>query len=192
MFICAHVFGLRHLLKKLPNDVDMMVAQWQWVLVQVLPPSLPFLGDIFATIINSLHSATYAAMLNLAHFMLQEMMKIMRNKIFPQKLLFAVFNEAQVAAVYLKDSFVSSPPGIDMCPVLHAFYMFLWDTRIFQGVILARTSLSMKRIQRPLFPQATKLLSSHPIPIVFTEIGRFMKNGTDHHCGPGMVVIFTI
>jgi hypothetical protein len=56
-----------------------------------------------------------------------------------------VVDEAQVAAVYLNDSFHSFTTGTDMHPVLRAFYGFLWKTGIFQGVILAGTGLSMGR-----------------------------------------------
>jgi hypothetical protein len=56
MLICARVFVLAHLLKKLPIGVDVMAARRRWVLVQVLPPFLTYEGDIFALVVNSLRS----------------------------------------------------------------------------------------------------------------------------------------
>ena len=180
MLICARVFVLWHLLKKLPSDADVMVARQRWLLVQVLPPSLPFVGDIFAAVVNSLRSASYDVMLHLACSMLQEITGIVGDENFPQKLLFAVVDETQVAAVYLKDSFRSFTTGIDMRPVLHAFYGFLWTTEIFRGVILAGTGLSMNMVQTALSSQIAKPMSSRQTPIVFTEVGRFTKDGKDH------------
>ncbi len=61
--------------------------------------------------------------------MLQGMKRIKK------KLLFAVVDEAQVAAVYLSDYFRSFTTGTDMRPVLHALHIFLWRIRIFEGHI---------------------------------------------------------
>jgi hypothetical protein len=185
MLICARVFVLRQLLKqlplkKLPTDADAMAARRRWVLVQVLPPSLAFKGDIFAVVVKSLRSATCDAMLNLARSMLQDITQIVGDDIFPQKLLFAVIDEAQVAAVYLKDSFRSFTTGIDMRPVLHAFYSFLWDTEIFRGVVLAGTGLSMKMVKEVPSTQVAKYMGARQKPIVFVELGRFTKDGTSH------------
>lgn len=66
----------------------------RWVLVQVLPPSRPFLGDILAVVVN--RSATYNAMLNLARSMLREITQLVGDDIFPQERVFAVIDEAQV------------------------------------------------------------------------------------------------
>jgi hypothetical protein len=76
--------------------------------------------------------------------MLREVTHTVGEENFPNENLFAVVDEAQVAAEYLNVFFRSFTTGIDMRPVLHGFHRFLWDTKIFRGVILAGTSLSMK------------------------------------------------
>ena len=80
----------------------------------------------------------------------------MADDIFPMKQIFAVIYEAQMAAMYLRDSFCSFTTGIDIGPVLHVFYRFLWTTNIFEGAILAGTALSMKMVWEPQSAQVTK------------------------------------
>jgi len=82
MLICTHVFVLRHLLKSLPVGADAMVARRRWVLVEVPPPSLRYEDDVFAVVINSLHSADTVVMLEIAHSMLHE---IVGNENFPHE-----------------------------------------------------------------------------------------------------------
>ena len=180
MLLCARVFVLRHLLKNLPIGVDAMVARQRWVLVQVLPPYIPFCGDIFSHVVKSLRPAQTAPMLDLARSMLRELTDIVGDEIFPSERLFSVVDEAQVAAEYLKDSFRSFTTGRDMRPVLHAFYSFLWRTEIFRGVVLAGTGLSMKMVQTAVSSHAAKHLALRQDPIVFVEVGRFTKDGTGH------------
>jgi len=57
-----------------------------------------------------------------------------------------VVDEAQEAAEYLNESSRSTNTGINKCPVLHPLYSFLWNTQLFQGVILAGPGLSMKMV----------------------------------------------
>jgi hypothetical protein len=121
MLICARVFVLKHLLENLPPGTDAMVARRRWVLVQVLPPSLHFDDDDMFSLVRSLRPADTNVMLDLARTMLEGLSGIAGVEIFGSDRLFAVVDEAQVAAEYLEESFRSFTTGIDMRPVLHAF-----------------------------------------------------------------------
>jgi hypothetical protein len=76
--------------------------------------------------------------------------------------------------------FASPIAGTDSRPVLHPFYSFLWDTRLFQGVILAGTGLSMKMVRTVVQCQSAQRQDHSQVPVVFVEVGEFTKDGTDH------------
>jgi hypothetical protein len=140
----------------------------QWVLVQVLPPSLQFDDDdMFTLLIRSLCPADTDVMLGLACPMLNGLSDIAGVEIFGPDCLFTVVDKAQVAAEYLKESFCSFTTGIVMHLVLHAFYRFLWSTGIFQGVILAGIGLSMSMVKKAVSSQSTQIMDSCSKPIVF-------------------------
>lgn len=174
MLICARVFVLKHLLEHLPLGTNDMVARRRWILAQVMPP-FPQFGedDMFTTIITSLRSAEEMDMLRLSGKMLQGMERI-------EGRVFAVVDEAQVAAEYLSDYFRSFTTGTDMRPVLHAFHKFLWRTRIFRGVIYAGTALSMEMVNKALLSQAAQSTGTSKYATVSVELGRFTKDGTSH------------
>jgi hypothetical protein len=176
MLICARIFILKKLFKNLPRDTDPMVARRRWVLVQVLPPSFRR-GDIFDAVIRSLRNADTEVMHSLVDDMLSEMENLVGKAIFSNKPLFAVVDEAQVAAQYLPNSFRSSS-GTDMRPVLHAFHRFLRENNFIQGVILAGTGLSRKMVRTAASSQSAR--ASYPVPFVFTEVGRFTKDDQAH------------
>lgn len=135
MLICARLFVLSCIMKNLSTGTDPMVARRRWVLVQALPPFLRRSGDVFAIVVDSLRAADTGVMRTLISSMLDEIWSTVGTAIFPinSKPLFAVVDEVQVSAEYLKGSFRSSTPEIDVRPVLHAFRGFLWD---LEGVIL--------------------------------------------------------
>jgi hypothetical protein len=122
MLICAHVFVLKQLLENLPPGTDTIVAQQQWVLVQVLPPCLHFnkKDDMFTLLIRSLYLADTDVMLDLSHTMLGGLSHLARVHS-----LFVVVDEAQVAAEYLDKLFYFFTTGTNMCLVLYVFYRFL-------------------------------------------------------------------
>ncbi|KAF8351495.1 hypothetical protein F5887DRAFT_211424 [Amanita rubescens] len=167
MLLCARVFVLKQLLDSLPINTDPEVARKRWVLAQVLPPSLQHDEDMFTIITNSLRRAREEDMLSLAHAMIRRMDMVVNER------LFVVIDEVQVAAVYLNDSFRSFTTGVDMRPVLHAFYKFLQETRMFDGIILAGTGLSMNMVKNALSSQVAKFLGNRQEPIVSVELGRF-------------------
>ena len=177
MLICARVFVLKQLLENLPPGTDATVARRRWVLVQVLPPYLRFnkKDDMFALLVRSLRPADTDVMLDLSRTMLGGLSNLARVDS-----LFAVVDEAQVAAEYLDKSFRSVTTGTDMRPVLHAFYRFLWDTGIFRGVILAGTGLSMSMVKTAVSSRSAQVMDSRSKPIVFVEVGQFTKGGTVH------------
>ena len=181
MLICARLFVLKCIMKNLSTGTDPMVARRRWVLVQALPPFLRCSGDIFAIVVDSLRAADTAVMRTLANTMLVEIWSMAGTAIFPinSKPLFAVVDEVQVAAEYLKGSFRSSTPEIDLRPVLHAFRGFLWNLTFLEGVIFAGTGLSMK-MRRTLGPGGAQRMKYRPIPFVLVEVGRFTKDGTAH------------
>ena len=110
-------------------------------------------------------------MLDLAGTMLQGMARLGRKQ------LFVVVDEAQVAAEYLCDYFRSISSGTDMRPVLHAFHKFLYESMIFQGIILAGTGLSMEMVKKAIFSQTAKSTGSPKYATVYVELGRFTRVG---------------
>jgi hypothetical protein len=131
MLICARVFVLKYLLKNLPINTDATVPRRRWVLAQVLPPSLQYdKDDLFTVVVNSLRSAGTTDMLHLARTMLREMEHIVGNE---QRKFFAVVDEAQVAAVYLEDSFRSFTTGTDMRPFCMRSIGFFGKLGSFRG-----------------------------------------------------------
>jgi len=179
MLICARVFVLKCLLYELPSGTPAETARRRWVLLQVMPP-FDDIDDIFVVVLGSLRAADKTDMMDFTKNMLKEMKMHLGNDFFPNKGLFAVVDEAQVATEYLNESFCSTATETEKRPVLHPFYSFLWNTKLFQGVILAGTGLSMKMVRTAVTPQALKLLEYRREPFVFVEIGRFTKDGTEH------------
>ena len=173
MLICARVFVLKCLLVKLPPDTDMETARRRWVLVQAMPP-IDIATDIFAAVLKSLRAAVKTDLLDFTESMLKNM-----GILEPNVLPFVVVDEAQVAAEYLNESFRATA-GIDSRPVLQPFYSFLWDTRLFQGVILAGTGLSMKMVRTAVYSRSAQRQNHSQVPVVFVEVGEFTKDGTDH------------
>jgi hypothetical protein len=171
MLICARIFVLKCLLEKLPPDTDMETARRRWVLVQAMPP-IDVATDIFVAVLISLRAAVKIDLLDFTESMLK---KIIKHQVLP----FVVVDEAQVAAEYPNESFRNTT-GIHTRPVLHPFYSFLWDTRLFQGVILAGTGLSMKMVRTAVSCKSAQRQDYSQVPIVFVDVGEFTKNGTDH------------
>ena len=180
MLICARVFVLKRLLEKLPNGTNAKLARQRWVLAQALPPSTKIGSDIFSVILQalSLCSADTLSLQSLTRSMLQEITKQVGDEVFPSKQLFAVIDEAQIAAEYLPTSFCSFTMGIDVRPVLHAFHEFLLENTCIQGVILAGTGLPKTMV--PASSRAAQYMNARPKPIVFVEVGRFTKDGRAH------------
>ena len=176
MLICARIFVLKCLLEKLSPGTDMETARRRWVLVQVMPP-IDVATDIFVAVFKSLRAAYKTDLIDFTESMLKSMREILERDVR----LFVVVDEAQVAAEYLNESFRSTT-GIDNRPVLHPFYRFLWDTRLFQGVILAGTGLSRKMVRTSVSSgsQSAQGLDYSQVPIVLVEVGEFTKDGRDH------------
>ncbi|KAF8241170.1 hypothetical protein L208DRAFT_1464244, partial [Tricholoma matsutake] len=177
MLICGHVFVLKQLLENLPPGTDATIARRRWVLLQVLPPYPLFnmKDDMLALLIRSLRPADTDVMLDLSCTMLGGLSDLARVNC-----LFAMVDEAQVAAEYLDKSFCSLTTGTDMRPFLHVFYRFLWNTGIFWGVILAGTGLSMSMVKKAVSSRSAQVMDSRSKPIVFVEVGQFTKGGTAH------------
>jgi len=171
MLICARIFVLKCLLEKLPPNTDMETARRRWVLVQAMPP-IDMATDIFVAVLKSLRAAVKTDLLDFTESMLKN---ILTHSVLP----FVVVDEAQVAAEYLNESFCNTT-GIHTRPVLHPFYSFLWDTRLFQGVILAGTGLSMKMVRTAVSSQSAQRQDHSQVPVVFVEVGEFTQDGTDH------------
>ena len=177
MLICARVFVLKRLLENLPMSTSGKLARQRWVLVQVLPPSANTGSDIFATVLLSLRFADTLSLQSLTLFMLKEITKQVGDEIFPDKQLFAVVDEAQVAADYLTTSFRSFTTGTNMRPFLHKF---LLENTCIQGVILAGTGLSKKMVETSVSSRTAQCTNASSKPIVFVEVGRFTKDGGAH------------
>ena len=181
MLICARVFVLKRLLENLPSGTNAKLARQRWVLAQALPPSTKIGSDIFTVVLQalSLRSADTLSLQSLTRSMLQEITKQVGDEVFPSKQLFAVIDEAQVAAEYLPASFCSFTMGMDMRPVLQLFHKFLLENTCVQGVILAGTGLS-KEMVPSVSSRAAQYMNARPKPIVFVEVGRFTKDGRTH------------
>jgi len=181
MLICARLFILKQLLEKLPPGTDAKTARRRWVLVQATPPSFRYPTDIFATVLASLRAADSMDMNDLCKSMLADMTKIMGEATFPSNLQFyAVIDDVQVAAEYMKDSFRPLTTGTNRRPVLRPFYRFLDASDLVKGIILAGTGLSIDMVRKPVYSQSAQLLDESRNPLVFHDVGRFLKDGTDH------------
>jgi len=177
MLICARVFVLKCLLENLPAGTTAKIARQRWVLVQVMPPS--HVDDIFVTVLGSLRAADKTDMMDFTRNMIKDMAKLFGTDFFPVQGLFAVVDEAQVATEYMEGSFRSTTET-EKRPILHPFYRFLWYSKLFKGVILAGTGLSMKMVRTSVSSQSAQLLDFRREPFVFVEVGQFKKGGTDH------------
>jgi len=179
MLICARVFVLKCLLEKIPPDTSVLTARRRWVLLQVIPP-LDGIEDIFVTILGSLRAANKTDMMDFTKSMLRDMRERFGPSFFPQKGLFAVVDEAQRAAEYLNEAFRSTTTETETRPVLYPFFSFLWNSELFEGVILAGTGLSMKMVRTSTASQGGKFLGFRRNPIVFVDVGQFPKDGEEH------------
>ena len=178
MLICARVFVLKSLLEKLPSGTDPETARRRWVLAQVLPP-FHRSKDIFTTVLDSLRAAFKADLIPHTDSMLNSLIDRLGSKFFPGR-LFAVVDEAQVAAEYLNESFRSVTSGSEKRPVLHPLYSFLWSNNVFKGVVLAGTGLSSKMVRKATASHFAQQYAYSQVPIVFVDVGRFKKDETLH------------
>jgi hypothetical protein len=179
MLICARVFVLKCLLEKIPPGTSAETARRRWVLVQVIPP-FDGIEDIFVVVLGSLRAADKTDLMDFTKTMLRGMTTRSEQIFFPNQGLFAVIDEAQVAAEYLDGAFRSTTTETEKRPVLHPFFSFLWNSELFKGVILAGTGLSMKMVRSAVASQGGALLKYRRDPFVFVEVGRFTKNGKEH------------
>ncbi|KAF8521967.1 hypothetical protein BU17DRAFT_64689 [Hysterangium stoloniferum] len=175
MLLFVRIFVLKELVKRLPLNIDPMVARRRWVLVQVLPPRFERKDeDFFAKILGAIRRADTNIMLDLINSTKKEFMT-KRKDLFPAGIstpLFVVIDEAQVAADHLKGCFRSST-GPDLRPILHEMYRFFLYSKIFTGIILSGTGLSMKMVEEAVGSVAAKQSGKITRPRVFTDVGRF-------------------
>ncbi|KAF8510406.1 hypothetical protein BU17DRAFT_98110 [Hysterangium stoloniferum] len=176
MLLFVRIFVLKELVKRLPLNIDPMVARRRWVLVQVLPPRSERMDeDLFAKILGAIRRADTNIMVDLINSTNEEFMT-KRKDLFSAGIntpLFVVIDEAQVAADHLKGCFRSST-GPDLRPILHEMYRFFLYSKIFTGIILSGTGLSMKVVEEDVgFAAAAKQSNKLTRPRVFTDVGRF-------------------
>ena len=136
MLLRARVSVLKQLLEQLPADTSATAARRRWVLAQVLPPRLDMdEDDLFVKVLRALRHADINIMLEIVRSTLRALTN-QKLELFPQGSatpLFVVIDEAQVAAVYLKD-FFRSTSGTDLGPILRQMYRFFNTSRIFTGL----------------------------------------------------------
>ncbi|KAF8516724.1 hypothetical protein BU17DRAFT_92559 [Hysterangium stoloniferum] len=176
MLLFARVFVLKQLVKYLPLNTDATVARRRWVLAQALPPRSSQKGDdLFVTILQTIRHADTDIMITSINSMLNQFMN-KRKDLFPVGFtpLFAVIDEAQVAADHLKEYF-RSDTGSDLRPILHEMYSFFLDSEIISGIIISGTGLSMEMVQNTAGSLSAKRTDRFARPLVFTDIGRFTR-----------------
>ncbi len=177
MMLCARFFILNQLVQHLPVNTDATVARRRWVLAQALPPSSGYdRDDLFVKVLLGLRGADTDVMLEIVRSSLHSIMTE-RTDLFPMGIntpLFIVIDEAQVAGEYLK--FFRSESGTALRPIFREMVSFFQSTGIFDGIILSGTGLSMKRERKSYFAMSAKYAPCEGEPLVFTDVGRFMRN----------------
>ena len=179
MLICARVFVLKRFLEKIRPGTSAERARRRWVLIQVMPP-FDSIEEIFTSVLGVLRGAHKTDMMDFTKAMLRDIRTFCGPDFFPRQGLFAVVDEAQVAAEYLNGAFRSSTIENEERPVLHPFFRFLWNSELFRGVILAGTGLSMQMVRTAVLSHGGARLQFRRDPYVFVEVGRFAKNGEEH------------
>jgi hypothetical protein len=179
MLMCARVFVLNCFLEQIPPGTSAETARRHWVLIQVMSP-FDSIEEIFTNVLGVLRGAHKTDMMDFTKAMLRDIREFCRPEFFPRQGLFAVVDEAQVAAEYLNGVFRSSTTENEECPVLHPFFRFLWKSELFKGVILVGTGLSMKMVRTAVLSHGGARLQFRQDPYVFIEVGRFTKNGEEH------------
>lgn len=177
MLLCARVSILGQLVQRFPAKTNVTDARRRWVLAQVMPPCLEESEDLFVTVLRTLRNTDTDIMV----CMVEDLLRDIRNKrtdLFPEGRktpLFAVIDEAQVAADYLR--FFPSTSGNERRPILREMVGFFQSSRIFNKIILSGTGLSMEMVKH-----ATGSLSAKAAPNlvqrVFSNVGCFTREDT--------------
>jgi len=128
-------------------------------------PPVDLATDIFVVLFRSFCAANK---IDFTESLLKGMKEILGPDVLPptQQPPFVMVDEAQQAAEYL-NALAQAP--ISPCSAL--FYNFLWDTRLFQGVVLAGTSLSTKMV-RTVSSQSAQRQDHSQGPVFFVNLGR--------------------
>jgi len=173
MLLCARTFILKQLVLHLPVNTDVTVARRRWVLAQVLPPRLKTESDdLFVKVLRALRRADVYTMQGIIDSTLRILLTT-RQDLFPKEIyttLYVVIDDAEVAAHYLKDSTTRT----DLRPIFREMYRF-FDSRIFDGIMISGTALSMKIENRPWAGSAA-YCERLKRPLVITDIGRFTRD----------------
>ena len=173
MLLCARIFVLKQFVRYLPEDTDPTVARRRWVLAQVLPPRKGASEwDLFVRVLQSLRAGRTEIMRSF-YVDTVTTLTTSRADLFPlgrATPIFAVIDEAQVAADHLK--FFPSTTGDELRPILREMYSFFVTTQLFAGIILAGTGLSMDMVKDAVSSVSAKEVGRRQ-PLVFTNIGRF-------------------
>jgi hypothetical protein len=120
MLICVRVFVLKRFLEQIHPGTSAETARRRWVLIQVMPP-FDSIEEIFTSVLG-VHKTD---MMDFTKAMFRDIREFCRPEFFPRQGLFAVVDEAQVAAEYLNGAFRSSTTENEERPVLHPFFRFL-------------------------------------------------------------------
>jgi hypothetical protein len=186
MLLCARIFILGKFVGHLPLGTDPVTARRRWVLLQVMPRCLrSYFSDIFTVVFRSIRAADTKHMLDIARVTLRDCYT--KTHLFPKvgsngqpffgQPFFVVIDEAQVAADNLS-SFSRSSTEIDFRPILHELYRVFQDSKLFTGVIIAGTGLSMGMAECPVRGCSAKYMGVSQVPLILTETGSFWGNGS--------------
>ena len=143
-------------------------------------PAFPKDGvDIFTAVFQSIRHGGTDTMLSHASKILEEC-QINNAALFPngvQTEHYVVVDEAQAAAKMYPQLFPSTS-GLSLRPFLHPVYEFLWNSEMFDGIILSGTGLSTKIVEL-----ATDSLFAKRVPArmssknhIFTNTAKFGRN----------------
>ena len=154
MLLCARLFILHQYLQEVPVNTDPTVARRRWVLAQVLPPTNA--ADIFVTMVAALRHGDTHIMRKLTCNILCKFSRSNPGLFSTKERFFVVIDESQVAANQFTCNFRSSE-GNKPCPILREMYQYFDSLKIFAGIILSGTGLSMSMVNEAVKSVSAKM-----------------------------------
>lgn len=184
MLLLARTFVFEQFLKRLPTTIDAGLARRRWVLLQTMPASPKNDDDIFTAVFRSLRHGETETMLDFARTTLRKC-RISRKALFlngNDTPFYVVVDEAQIAAKTHRDCFLSTH-GSTRRPFLHPLYRTISESRLFDGIIIVGTGLSIEIVNDAMGSLIAKRTTKNTTR-VFTDIEYFESNlatqkGTD-------------
>ncbi|KAK2467977.1 hypothetical protein APHAL10511_000272 [Amanita phalloides] len=170
----ARIFMLKKLLDNIPSGTAAAVARRRWVLLQVSPPRNGG-ADIFLAVLQAIQEGTTEILMEIVRDTLTYLVNT-KPDLFPcAEGLFAVVDEAQVAADYPKPYLLSTDCARQR-QIIHEILNFLDTSEIFKG-ILSGTSLLLLMVKEASAPSSKKRGFAR---CAFVNIGSFNRENSYH------------